>query len=132
MVAIIVTKIIFERLNNSSRFVRMGAWYKVVKMTGRGRKYLYMQRTYRVPGRKTPITESYSLGRINDGNRIRQRRNAVGQVAMAVFGVEDEFGQQVDSLWNRYVNKEPAKEEAAHEERPEAEGAGAGNSEPSE
>jgi len=40
---------------------------------------------------------------------IRDRRSRVNSVAMGVFGVEDEFGQRVDSLWNRYVNKEPTK-----------------------
>lgn len=112
----------------------MSEWRTYPKKTGPGRWYLYRQRNVKgADGRWH--TESYSLGRINGG--IRQKRNVVGQMGMAVFGVEDEFGERVDSLWNRHVNKdkkaEAAKEEAAREERPETEDAGAGNGEePSE
>ena len=41
------------------------AWFRVVKETGPGRKYLYLQRVRRVPGSKNPEAQSLSLGRIN-------------------------------------------------------------------
>jgi hypothetical protein len=46
---------------------------------------------------KSRETQGHSLGRINAGSGI----------GLAVFGLEDEYGRRRDSLWNRYVNKEP-------------------------
>jgi len=84
----------------------MGEWYRVIK-TIKGNKYVYMQRTHRVPGRRSPVTESYSLGRVDGGGRKKTSR--LRRAAMAVFGLEDDYGQRVDSLWNRYINKEKGK-----------------------
>ena len=84
----------------------MAEWYRVIK-TIRGNQYVYMQRTRRVSGRKSPVTESYSLGRLDGGGRKRSGvSEGLSGVAMAIFGVEDEYGQRVDSLWNRLVNEE--------------------------
>jgi len=116
-------------------------WFKVIKETGPGRKYLYLQRVKRVPGRKSPLTQNRSLGRINGNPQPRQRKPyaSSGGIGLAVFGVEDEYGERRDSLWNRTVNKEPAKApEPEQEKAPDIaegsdKGAGAGNSEePSE
>src|SRR6266496_5954741 len=98
----------------------MGEWYRVIK-TIHGNQYVYMQRTRRVPGRKSPETESYSLGRLDGAGRKRMRvAETAHGAAMAIFGVEDEYGQRVDSLWNRYVNKEqkaePQKVDREHAE----------------
>lgn len=89
----------------------MGEWYRVVKRI-RGTPYVYMQRTHRVPGRRSPVTESYSLGRLDSAEPVRRRKPSLLQgLALATFGVEDEYGERYDSLWNRYVNKkvEPSK-----------------------
>jgi hypothetical protein len=91
-------------------------WNTYVKTIG-GRRYLYRQRSYRVPGLPHPRTEGYSLGRV-DGPVRKKKPSRVREVGMAIFGVEDEFAQRVDSLWNRTVNKE--KEKPASKEAGEA------------
>jgi hypothetical protein len=104
-------------------------WYRVVKQTGGGRKYLYLQRVRRVPGRKSPQTQSRSLGRING-------EGGGSGLALAIFGLEDEYGERRDSLWNRTVNKEakaatpePVQEKAPDVAEGSEESAGAGNGE---
>jgi hypothetical protein len=86
----------------------MGEWYRVTKRI-RGTPYLYLQRIRRIDGRV--VTENRYLGRSDARGvpRIRKKPEGGGGVhaaAMAVFGVEDEFGEQVNSLWNQYVNIE--------------------------
>jgi hypothetical protein len=100
--------------------------------TIRGRRYLYKERRQR--GHK-PV--SICLGPIDPARRRRRTDDApspVRRIAMLAVGVEDDYGRRVDSLWNRYVNKEPKKAEPAKQEAPvgdegQEEGAGAGNSE---
>ena len=79
----------------------MGEWYRVIK-TIKGNQYLYMQRTHRVPGRRSPVPENYYVGRLDGGGRKRKSR--VRDVAMALVGFEDDYGQPVDSLLNRLIN----------------------------
>jgi hypothetical protein len=93
----------------------MTDWYPTIK-TIKGRPYLYRQRTWRESGRVR--SESQYLGPIEVSTRtappelreIRRRKSgATSGIAMAVFGVEDEYGRRIDSVWNRYVNKEQNK-----------------------
>ena len=90
----------------------MGEWYPTIK-TIKGRPYLYRQRTWREGGRVRsqtqyvgPIDLAGPTGRPELPETRRRRK--IGGVAMAVFGVEDDYGRRVESLWNRYVNKEKA------------------------
>jgi hypothetical protein len=95
----------------------MGDWYPTIK-TIKGRRYLYRQRTWR-EGRRVrsqtqyigPIDVSAPTGRPERReSRQRRKRSIIGETAMAVFGVEDEYGRRVDSLWNRYINKDGFRE----------------------
>jgi hypothetical protein len=90
------------------------AWFRVVKETGPGRKYLYLQRVRRVPGRKNPEAQSHSLGRINPSPAPRRRRmfnaadygQTAGGLGLLLFGYEDEYGRPRDSLYNRAFHKD--------------------------
>ena len=90
------------------------SWFRVVKETGLGRKYLYLQRVRRAPRRKDPEGQSRSLWRINPNPVPRRRRafnaaeyeQSASGLALAIFGWEDEFGRPRDSLYNRILNEE--------------------------
>jgi hypothetical protein len=94
----------------------MPDWYPTIK-TIKGRHYLYRQRTWRDGGRVRtqsqyvgPIDISLPMGQLRPPETPRRKKPALfSGVPMAIFGVEDEFGQRVDRLWNRYINKEPKK-----------------------
>src|SRR3954447_25050659 len=81
----------------STQEAAMGDWYRVIKETGPGRQYLYLQRTYRVPGRKNPVPEDMSLGRWNANPVPRPRRafsaaeyeQSAGGLGLLLFGYED-------------------------------------------
>lgn len=116
----------------------MTDWYPTIK-TIKGKPYLYRQRTWREGGRVR--SQSQYVGPIDVSGRPaseaedstttrRRRRSRVNAGAMLVFGVEDEYGRRVESLWNRYINKEQkpaAKPEAEEKGKP----AGAGQGEKS-
>src|ERR1700730_6264304 len=93
----------------------MGDWYPAIKII-KGRYYLYRQRTWR-EGRRVrsqtqyigPIDIAGPEGKPQLRETPRRKRSRVNQVAMAMFGIEDDYGRRVDSLWNRYVNKERTK-----------------------
>ena len=90
------------------------AWFRVVKETGPGRKYLYLQRVRRVPGKKDPEAQSRSLGRINLNPLPRRRRRfdpaeyeqSAGGLGLLLFGYEDDYGRPRDSLYNRLFHKD--------------------------
>ncbi|MGE3279566.1 MAG: hypothetical protein AB7H90_05270 [Alphaproteobacteria bacterium] len=90
------------------------AWFRVVKETGPGRKYLYLQRVRRVPGSKNPEAQSRSLGRINPNPVPRRRRpfvaaeyeQSAGGLGLLLFGFEDDYGRPRDSLYNRVFHKD--------------------------
>jgi hypothetical protein len=102
----------------------MADWYPTIK-TIKGRPYLYRQRTWREGGRVRsqsqyvgPIDVAMPAGRGEAQASVRRKkRSRVNQVATAAFGVEDDYGRRVDSLWNRYVNKE--QKTAARKPEPE-------------
>ena len=106
------------------------AWFRVVKETGPGRKYLYLQRVRRVPGRKDPEAQSRSLGRINATPVPRRRHmfsaaeyeQSAGGLALALFGFEDDYGRPRDSLYNRVFHKDRLEARWAEENpKPEPE-----------
>ena len=113
----------------------MTDWYPTIK-TIKGRPYLYRQRTWREGGRVR--TQSHYIGPIDlsappsgqaggPQNPPRKKRSRVNSAAMSIFGVEDEYGRRVDSLWNRYINKErkeTAQKPEAEKEKPAEAGQG--------
>lgn len=94
----------------------MADWYPTIK-TIKGRHYLYRQRTWREGGRVR--TQSQYVGPIDVSElpvehdlleRPRRRKPALfSGVPTAIFGCQDEYGQRVDSWWNRRFNKEGKK-----------------------
>jgi hypothetical protein len=97
----------------------------LVIRTIRGRQYLYRERRWRENGRVRSSSEY--LGAIDPAGQVRavgaskrrSRTSAVHSVAMNIFGVEDEYGRRVDSLWNRFVNKEKEREKSARKSAPD-------------
>lgn len=111
----------------------MADWYPTIK-TIKGRPYLYRQRTWREGGRVRsqsqyvgPIDVATPTGQAEARASVRRKkRSRVNQVAMAVFGVEDDYGRRVDSLWNRYVNKDQKAAAAPEPEKGKPAEAGQG------
>ena len=101
----------------------------LVIRTIRGRQYLYRERRWRENGRVRSSSEY--LGAIDPvgqvravgASRRRRKTSAVHSIAMNIFGVEDEYGQRVDSLWNRFVNKEKERREVRQKRVPPMTGA---------
>jgi hypothetical protein len=110
----------------------MGDWYRVLKDTGAGRKYLYLQRTYRVPGRKNPVPENISLGRWNANPVPRKRRRfdpaayegEGNSIPLLLFGRKDQFDRPRDSLYNRVFHKDELEARRAEENPISAPGEG--------
>lgn len=107
----------------------MGEWYPTVKRI-KGRYYLYEQRTWREGPRVR--SESRYIGPLDPAAsgghgtpEVRRKRSNMHGLAMAVFGVEDDYGRRVVSLWNRYVNKEQATIRDPQQGETEAQGSGA-------
>jgi len=96
----------------------MSEWRTYTKVIG-GHGYLYRQRNVKGADGKWH-TEGYSLGPI-DG--YKRKRSAVNVAAMALVGVEDDYGNKVDSVLNR------AKEKAAQRVSGQNKGAVGGNGE---
>lgn len=93
----------------------MASWYPTIK-TIKGHHYIYRQRTWRENGRVRsetqyigPIDAAGAMA-IREERRVRARkRSKTAEIGMAVFGIEDEYGRPVDSLWNRYINGQAPK-----------------------
>jgi hypothetical protein len=108
-----------------------GAWFRVIKETGPGRKYLYLQRTRRVPSVKDPIAEGHSLGRISGAPVPRKRHwfdptaydeRKGGGIALALLGWRDEYDRPRDSVYNRIFHKDELEKRWAEENpKPELE-----------
>jgi|SRR5271165_919832 len=97
----------------------------LVIRTIRGRRYLYRERRWRENGRVRSSSEY--LGAIDPvgqvravgASRRRHKTSTLRPVAMSIFGVEDEYGRRVDSLWNRFINKEKERERSSKKSAPE-------------
>ena len=117
----------------------MTAWFRVVKRI-HGADYLYLQRSYRVPGRKHPKVECIYIGRFDagavsapadrdqggrssgsDGTAIRRRRRPSRLAALAIgtFGDMDEYHRPYDSLYNRWKERRETAKAAEVKPQPQ-------------
>lgn len=96
-----------------------GPWRRYTYRTG-GYEYEKLQRERRVPGRRTPETESIHIPK----GRVR-RKVEVGTLALMLVGDEDDYGRKRDSVLNRVKAAKAKSQEEKAPQRVEGQNKGA-------